>query len=58
VGTNFLRQAYKAQLIQAGVDHHLAEQAAENLTAIELEMITEIWLSWSLTWKLLLQEAP
>lgn len=45
-----LKQAYREQLIQAGVCQNRAVQVAETLTPIELEIITEIWSDWAVTW--------
>lgn len=45
--TEKLKQLYKNQLIRAGVDSHKAEQAAQNLTGEELQLICEIWSDWA-----------
>jgi hypothetical protein len=50
--TNF-REAYKDQLIAAGVHHHRAAEVAENLSHNELRVISEIWSQWGHTWQLL-----
>jgi hypothetical protein len=44
------KQAYKEQLIQAGINQHRAEQVSAQLTPIELQMISEIWSTWATTW--------
>lgn len=43
-----LKQSYKKQLLQAGVDAHIAEQAIQNMTREELQLIREIWSEWTL----------
>ena len=44
-----LQQSYRYQLVKAGVDFHRAEQAAKLLTQKDLQLISEIWLEWSMT---------
>lgn len=45
---NLLKQSYKNQLVRAGVDHHKAEQAIEDMTSEELQLIQEVWSDWVL----------
>jgi hypothetical protein len=52
-----VKQAYKNQLIKAGVCSHRAAQVAENLSAGELQIITEIWSQWAVTWEQFNQSA-
>jgi hypothetical protein len=49
------QQAYKDQLIAAGVHHHRAAKVAENLSQSELKVISEIWSEWGNTWDQLVQ---
>jgi hypothetical protein len=52
-----VQQAYKDQLIAAGVHHHRAAEVAENLSQHELKVISEIWAKWGHTWQQLGQPA-
>jgi tRNA(Met) C34 N-acetyltransferase TmcA len=52
-----VQQAYKDQLIAAGVHHHRAAEVAENLSQDELKVISEIWSQWGHTWQQLEQPA-
>ena len=45
---NLLKQSYKNQLVRAGVDHHKAEQAVEDMTSEDLQLIQEVWSDWIL----------
>lgn len=45
--TEKLKQAYRDQLIQMGVNFNKATQASEELTRNELQLIGEIWPEWA-----------
>jgi hypothetical protein len=44
--TEKLKQAYRSQLIQVGVNSHKAAQASRVMTEHELQLISEIWPKW------------
>jgi hypothetical protein len=46
-----VKQAYKNQLIGAGVCSDRAAQVADTLSQMELQVITEIWSQWAVTWE-------
>jgi hypothetical protein len=52
-----VKQAYKHQLIQAGVCSQRAAQVADTLSPAELQVITGIWSQWAATWDQLHQQA-
>lgn len=45
---NLIKQSYKNQLVRAGVDHHKAEKAVEDMTSEDLQLIQEVWSDWVL----------
>jgi hypothetical protein len=53
-----VKQAYKNQLIKAGVSSQKAAQVADALSHRELMLITEIWSEWAVTWEQLHRQAP
>lgn len=44
--TDVLQQAYKEQLIKAGVEPMRAMRVAATMTGEELSLISEIWSDW------------
>jgi hypothetical protein len=52
-----VKQAYKHQLIQAGVCSQRAAQVADTLSPAELQVIAGIWSQWAVTWEQLHQQA-
>ncbi len=48
-----LKQAYKEQLLRAGVEPHKAEQAANTVSSMnkqELQLLSDIWSDWAVAY--------
>jgi hypothetical protein len=52
-----VQQAYKNQLISAGVCSDRAAQVADTLSQVDLKVISEIWSQWAVTWEQVHQQA-